>query len=52
MNHSIKEGYDLVFIARVTINEADYKGVRDSLEKAVKRAGLKNSGVAYEKSVN
>lgn len=36
-----KKGYDLVAIARTTINEADYKGVADSFAKAMRRAGLK-----------
>ncbi len=45
MQPSIEEGYDVVAIARVTINEADYKGVKDSFEKAVKRAGIKKTGV-------
>jgi len=41
MENSIMDGYDIVAIARVTVNEADYKGVEDSFVKAVKRAGIK-----------
>lgn len=36
----LKTGYDLVAIARVTINEAAYREVLDSFEKVVRRAGL------------
>ncbi|HKL11437.1 MAG TPA: ribonuclease P protein component [Clostridia bacterium] len=38
---SIMEGYDIVAIARVTVNEADYKGVKESFLKALQRAGIK-----------
>ena len=41
MEASIMDGYDIVAIARVTVNEADYKGVEDSFRKAVQRAGIK-----------
>ncbi|SRR6056297_414001 len=41
MEPCIKEGYDIVAIARVTVNEADYKGVEDSFIKTVERAGIK-----------
>jgi ribonuclease P protein component len=36
----IKEGWDLVFIARNPIREADFKQVDQAVEQLLRRAGL------------
>lgn len=50
MEESIMDGYDIVAIARVTVNEADYWGVEESFLKAAKRAGIRKKGVLNEKT--
>lgn len=37
---NIKEGWDLVFIARHPIREADFKQVDQAIEQLLRRAGL------------
>ena len=37
---NVKYGYDIVFIARVAIKEADYKDIEKSMNHLVKKAGL------------
>ncbi|RKD22248.1 ribonuclease P protein component [Caminicella sporogenes DSM 14501] len=39
----IKKGYDLVFIARVSIKDANYKDVEKCVVRLLKRANLINS---------
>ena len=36
----IKSGYDIVFIARVAIKEADYKDIEKSMNHLIRKAGL------------
>ncbi len=38
----LKEGYDLVFIARVAINDKSYQDVELSIKNILKKAGLYN----------
>ena len=37
---NVKYGYDIVFIARVAIKEADYKDIEKSMSNLIKKAGL------------
>lgn len=38
--YKIKDGYDVVFMARINAKEADYKGLEKSFYKVLKRANL------------
>ena len=37
---NVKYGYDIVFIARVAIKEADYKDIEKSMTHLIRKAGL------------
>ena len=37
---NVKYGYDIVFIARVAIKEADYKDIEKSMNHLIRKAGL------------
>lgn len=38
--YKLKEGFDIVIMARVNASESDYKGLEKSFNKLVKRKGL------------
>ena len=40
IDENVKCGYDIVFIARVAIKDADYKDIEKSIKHLVKKSGL------------
>lgn len=43
-DQSIKSGYDLVFIARISSKDAEYSDIEKSVKSLVKKAKLNNEG--------
>ena len=41
VDENIKSGYDIVFIARVASNEAEYKDIQKSVNNLIKKANIK-----------
>lgn len=41
-NDDLKTGFDIVFIARVAIKDANYNEVEKSMSRVLKKSGLKN----------
>ena len=45
LEESLKIGYDMLFIARNTINDRNYADVKKSMEAAIKKAKLKEQNL-------
>ncbi|MEG2869484.1 MAG: ribonuclease P protein component [Terrisporobacter sp.] len=41
VDENVKAGYDIVFIARVSSNEVEYKDIEKSINHLIKKSGIK-----------